>query len=500
MRQAKNAAVMRGWSLTAALLAAFVACTLACGGGEPEEPPAEEVDTGPEPEAAGAGSILRLDRRLDSLIPPGTQIEKLAEGYVFTEGPVWIRGESRLLFSDVRANAIHQWTAADGASPFIDPVFEGDREGLRSISSNGLTIDTEGRLVICEHGNRRISRVEADGSRTVLVDSYEGNRLNSPNDATFGSDGSLYFTDPPYGLEGLEESPLRRARLQRHLPPASGRRARAARARPDAPERHRALARRVDPLRRQLRRGQQGLDGVRHRRERRVERARVLRRQRSGRSRRRRRPEGRPAREPLRHGTGRRLGLRVGRRPPRDHPDAGGDGQRGLGRRRADPVHDGEHGDLSHRAGHGRPDSAEPGRGHGDEPRQRHDGAVPERGTDLGPELPAVRLQRLLRGHDLPPRAARLHGAGRRPAVRSRPEDLARADRQRGHQRAQQPARHGRHGAARRRRQRHVAVLRQPRRQPGQPRSPRDLPAGIRLRGVRAALPREWTSWTPSPR
>ena len=136
-------------------------------------------------------------------------IEKLAEGYVFTEGPVWTRGESRLLFSDVRANAIHQWTAADGASPFIEPVFEGEREGLRSISSNGLTIDTEGRLVICEHGNRRISRVEADGSRTVLVDNYEGNRLNSPNDATFGSDGSLYFTDPPYGLEGLEESPLR---------------------------------------------------------------------------------------------------------------------------------------------------------------------------------------------------------------------------------------------------------------------------------------------------
>ena len=210
MRQAKNAAaVMRGWSLAVALLAAFVACTMACGGGEPEEPPAEEVDTGPEPEAAGAGSILRLDRRLDSLIPPGTQIEKLAEGYVFTEGPVWVRGESRLLFSDVRANAIHQWTEADGASSFLDPVFEGDREGLRSIASNGLTIDPEGRLVICEHGNRRISRVEADGSRTVLVDGYEGNRLNSPNDATFGSDGSLYFTDPPYGLEGLEESPLR---------------------------------------------------------------------------------------------------------------------------------------------------------------------------------------------------------------------------------------------------------------------------------------------------
>ena len=194
--------MMRPTSLTMA--AALAALTMACGGA-PEEPP-EEVEVG---EPAGEGRILRVDPRLDSLVPPGATIEKLAEGYVFTEGPVWIREESRLLFSDVRANAIHQWTEADGASPFIDPVFEGDREGLRSISSNGLTLDFEGRLIICEHGNRRISRLEDDGTRTVIVDSYEGSRLNSPNDAVFGSDGSLYFTDPSYGLEGLEESPLR---------------------------------------------------------------------------------------------------------------------------------------------------------------------------------------------------------------------------------------------------------------------------------------------------
>ncbi len=193
---------MRPTSLT--MVAALAACVMACGGA-PEEPP-EEVEVG---EAAGEGRILRVDPRLDSLVPPGATIEKLAEGYVFTEGPVWIREESRLLFSDVRANAIHQWTEADGASPFIDPVFEGDREGLRSISSNGLTLDAEGRLIICEHGNRRISRLEEDGTRTVLVDSFDGSRLNSPNDAVFGSDGSLYFTDPSYGLEGLEESPLR---------------------------------------------------------------------------------------------------------------------------------------------------------------------------------------------------------------------------------------------------------------------------------------------------
>ena len=191
-------------SVTAALLAAL---TMACGGASDE--PAEEVEAGPVGEAAGAGRILRVDPRLDRLVPVGATIEKIAEGYVFTEGPVWVSGESRLLFSDVRANAIHQWTESDGASPFIDPVFEGDREGLRSISSNGLTLDSGGRLVIAEHGNRRISRVEEDGSRTVLADSFEGSRLNSPNDLVYASDGSLYFTDPSYGLEGLEESPLR---------------------------------------------------------------------------------------------------------------------------------------------------------------------------------------------------------------------------------------------------------------------------------------------------
>ncbi len=197
--------------LFAVLLALPMVTGAACGGGGGEAEPAmeEAVDAAPMPEPAGAGSILRVDAGLDALVPTTAQIEKLSDGFVFTEGPVWIRAESRLLFSDVRANAIHQWSEADGAIPFIDPVFEGDAEGLRSLSSNGLTLDAEGRIVICEHGNRRISRLEADGSRTTLVDNYEGGRLNSPNDATYGSDGSLYFTDPPYGLEGLEESPLR---------------------------------------------------------------------------------------------------------------------------------------------------------------------------------------------------------------------------------------------------------------------------------------------------
>ncbi len=179
---------------------------VACGAPEPapeaEPPPEVAVDQ-------GAGSILRVDPRLDDLVPADAHIEKLADGFDFTEGPVWRRSDSRLFFSDVRGNALYQWTESEGVTPFLQPVFEGDTTGRGSVSSNGLTLDAEGRLIACEHGYRQVSRIKADGSRTVLVDSFEGDRLNSPNDAVYSSDGWLYFTDPPYGLADQEESPLR---------------------------------------------------------------------------------------------------------------------------------------------------------------------------------------------------------------------------------------------------------------------------------------------------
>lgn len=187
----------------------FAAAILAACGGDSDPAPMSDEPAAESAPDTGDGTILRLDPRFDALVPADARIEKLADGFMFTEGPVWIRSESRLLFSDVRSNAIYQWSEADGAGTFLEPVFEGDRTGLAMVSSNGLTRDAEGRLVICEHGNRVVSRLEADGTRTTLVDAYEGRRLNSPNDAVYGSDGSLYFTDPPYGLEGNEASPLR---------------------------------------------------------------------------------------------------------------------------------------------------------------------------------------------------------------------------------------------------------------------------------------------------
>ena len=155
-----------------------------------------------------AGTIERLDPRLDALIPAGANIQKLAGGFTFTEGPVWDRRNNLLYFSDVRDNTIYSWSEDSGVRIFIQPVYA-EATDHPSVGSNGLTLDREGRLVLMEHGYRRVSRLEANGERTPLVDNYRGNRLNSPNDVAWHSNGWIYFTDPPYGMAGLENDPAR---------------------------------------------------------------------------------------------------------------------------------------------------------------------------------------------------------------------------------------------------------------------------------------------------
>jgi gluconolactonase len=160
-----------------------------------------------EPEAFG--EIERVDPRFDELIPPGAKLEKLAEGFEWSEGPVWIKDDGYLLFSDIPNNAVMKWKEGEGISTFLKPAgFTGDDPRGGESGSNGLLLDSAGRLVLCQHGDRRVARLDADGSFTTLVDRYRGRRLNSPNDAAFKSSGDLYFTDPPYGLMGEDRETL----------------------------------------------------------------------------------------------------------------------------------------------------------------------------------------------------------------------------------------------------------------------------------------------------
>jgi gluconolactonase len=147
------------------------------------------------------GSFERFDPRFDQLVPADAKIEKLAEGFIWSEGPVWIRDAGYVLFSDIPRNSVMRWQEGAGLSLFMKPSgYTGMRPREGESGSNGVLVDREGRLVLCQHGDRRVARVEKDGTWTTLADRYQGKRLNSPNDAVFKSNGDLYFTDPPYGL------------------------------------------------------------------------------------------------------------------------------------------------------------------------------------------------------------------------------------------------------------------------------------------------------------
>ena len=161
-------------------------------------------------EAGEAGTIERLDPRLDDLVAADAAIEHIADGFQFIEGPVWVgdASDGHLLFSDIPADTVYRWSEADGTSVFLNPVFLPELETGGQGGSNGLTLDLDGRVVLCEHGNRRLARIEADGSRITLADRYEGRRLNSPNDIVYHSSGAAFFTDPPYGLASPEAAEL----------------------------------------------------------------------------------------------------------------------------------------------------------------------------------------------------------------------------------------------------------------------------------------------------
>ncbi|HEU4333521.1 MAG TPA: SMP-30/gluconolactonase/LRE family protein, partial [Candidatus Eisenbacteria bacterium] len=163
-----------------------------------------------------AGRVLRFDGRLDAVIPPGAVLEKVLDGFTWVEGPLWNADEGYLLFSDIPHNRVIQWIPDRGWRVYLErsgytgaAPFTGWEPG-----SNGLAYDREGRLVLCQHGNRRVVRVEKDGRVTPLAERYRGKRLNSPNDMTMDAEGNLYFTDPPFGLPRTFDDPAKELPFQ----------------------------------------------------------------------------------------------------------------------------------------------------------------------------------------------------------------------------------------------------------------------------------------------
>lgn len=166
------------------------------------------------------GSISRNAPELDKILPKDAKIEVLAEGFTWTEGPVWIADGGYLLFTDIPPNRVMRWKEGEGASLFLTPSgFTGETTKSKEPGANGLLLDASGNLVLCQHGDRRVARMNAPLSQpkpefVTLADRWDSKRLNSPNDAVFDSKGNLYFTDPPYGLEKQVDDPAKEIPFQ----------------------------------------------------------------------------------------------------------------------------------------------------------------------------------------------------------------------------------------------------------------------------------------------
>ncbi|PWT75107.1 MAG: gluconolactonase [Bacteroidetes bacterium] len=161
------------------------------------------------------GQIVRLDPALDKLIGKETVIEIIADGFAWSEGPVWVKDSSYVLFSDIPNNTIYKWKEGEGLSVFLKPSgYTGRLPYSHEPGSNGLIINKQGQLVACEHGDRRISSMPLSmGGKRTLTDNYQGKRFNSPNDIIQRSNGDYYFTDPFYGLPKGEKDTLRETKV-----------------------------------------------------------------------------------------------------------------------------------------------------------------------------------------------------------------------------------------------------------------------------------------------
>jgi len=158
------------------------------------------------------GVIERYDNSLDQIVSKQAKAEIIADGFMWSEGPLWVENHKMLLFSDVPANTIYKWTMQNGKEVYLKPSgYTSTVERGGEMGSNGLLFDNEGHLVMCQHGDRRMARMDAPVDKpqsnfVTLASTYQGKRISSPNDACYNSKGELFFTDPPYGLPGRNDN------------------------------------------------------------------------------------------------------------------------------------------------------------------------------------------------------------------------------------------------------------------------------------------------------
>lgn len=188
-----------------------------CQSNKPEEQKEEEESA---PAFESTGQIEKIEDELDQFIAPGTLPQIIAEGFDWSEGPLWIADRKMLLFSDIPPNSIYSWTEKEGKKLYLRPSgYTGGQDRTGEPGSNGLLLNKEGQLVLCQHGDRRLALMNAPldapaAQFSTLTDTYDGKRFNSPNDATYNSKGELFFTDPPYGLEGKMDDPSKEIPFQ----------------------------------------------------------------------------------------------------------------------------------------------------------------------------------------------------------------------------------------------------------------------------------------------
>lgn len=185
-----------------------------------QQPSAKKEQTPSKSSYPTAGKIERLHSNLDNIIAPDAKIEILAEGYAWSEGPLWVKNGEYLLFTDIPPNRVMRWKEGESAKIYLEPSGYTDTTARGGEpGANGLLLDSAGNLILCQHGDRRVARMNAtleqpNSEFITLANRWNGKRLNSPNDAVFDKKGNLYFTDPPYGLEKQMDDPAKEIPFQ----------------------------------------------------------------------------------------------------------------------------------------------------------------------------------------------------------------------------------------------------------------------------------------------